>query len=329
MNKDLAETLTWEKRYAGATREVYQRTLLDCARQDPRIYCLDTDQGHFEDSFAKILPLQYLDLGIAEANMMTIAAALASTGKIPFVNTMASFATARACEQIKIDIAYNNMPVKIVATHSGVSGGHFGPTHHALEDIAIMRALPNMTVLVPADAVETAYMVEAAIALPGPVYIRLGRKPTSLIYQAEYAFSVGHAVALRPGHDLTIVASGAYPVLAALEAHEQLARLDISARVLNMHTLKPLDHGALATAARETRGIITIEEHNIIGGLGGAVAEFITEQALVPVRRIGVPDVFCDQVGSQEELVRAYGITAAHLVDTACQLLGKPSGGIN
>jgi len=327
MNTDRLETVShstdWETRFAGATRDIYRQTLLELADSDPNIYCLDSDQGGLEDTFALKFPGQYVNVGIAEANMMTIAAALASVGKIPFVNTMASFATARACEQVKIDIAYNNLPVKIVATHAGVSGGHFGPTHHALEDLAIMRALPNMTILVPADTVETMQAVKAAAQIPGPVYIRLGRKPTRIVYHADYDFIVGRAVTLCPGSDLTIVASGPFPLLAALEAHELLAKMNISARVLNMHTLKPLDCTILMSAARETQALITIEEHTILGGLGGAVAEAISEQMPVPVRRIGIPDVFCDHVGNQQELLQRYGVTSNRIVDIALQLLSQ------
>lgn len=328
LNKNAAPTETevtssqdWATRFAGATRDIYRRTLQELARHDARIYCLDSDQGGLEDSFARALPQQYVNLGIAEANMMTVAAALASTGKIPFVNTMAGFASARACEQIKIDIAYNNLPVKIVGTHSGFSSGHLGPTHQSLEDLAIMRALPNMTVLVPVDTVETARAVEAAVHIPGPVYIRLGRRPTPLVYQADYDFTVGRAVTLRHGTDVTIVAVGSYPVLAALAACEQLLKMGVSARVLNMHTLKPLDRPALMAAARETHGVVTVEEHNILGGLGGAVAEVVSEQALVPVRRLGVPDTFCDHVGNQQELLEIYGITQDQIVKEVLQLL--------
>jgi transketolase len=311
----------WATRFAGETREVYRRALVELACQDARIYCLDSDQGGWEESFARQLPEQYVNLGIAEANMMGVAAGLAASGKIPFVNTMAGFATARAYEQVKIDIAYNQLPVKIVGTHGGLAGGHFGPTHQALEDLALMRVLPNLTVLVPADTVETVYCVQAAVQLPGPVYIRLGRRPTALVYQGEYDFQVGRAVLLRAGSDLTIIACGPLPVLMALTAHEQLASRGLTARVLNLHTLKPLDRAALNAAARQTRGIITVEEHSILGGVGGAVAEVIAEEANVPVRRIGLPDIFCERVGSQQELLAAYNLTPERIVEEALGLL--------
>ncbi|HEY1354085.1 MAG TPA: transketolase C-terminal domain-containing protein [Ktedonobacteraceae bacterium] len=311
----------WTTRFAGETREVYRRALLDLASQDRRIYCLDSDQGGWEESFARQLPEQYVNLGIAEANLMSVAAGLAAAGKIPFVNTMAGFATARAYEQIKIDIAYNNLPVKIVGTHGGLAGGHFGPTHQAQEDLALMRVLPNVTVLVPADAVETLYCVQAALRIPGPVYIRLGRRATALVYPAAYDFQVGRAVTLRAGDDLTIVACGPPPVLMALAAHELLAARGIAARVLNVHTLKPLDRAALLSAASQTRGLITVEEHSMLAGVGGAVAELICEQACVPVRRLGLPDAFCERVGTQQELLAACDLTSERIVEEALRLL--------
>ncbi len=313
----------WKTNLAGATREIYRKTLLELARQDPRIYCLDSDQGGLEESFARFLPDQYVEMGIAEANMISVAAALASAGKIPFVNTMAGFASTRACEQVKIDVAYNNLPVKMVVTHAGFASGHLGPTHHALEDIAIMRTLPNMTVIVPADTLETRNAIQAAILHNGPVYIRLGRRPTEMLYTAEYAYEIGRAVQLRPGNDITLVAAGPHPVLAALEAHTSLAQQGIAARVLNFHTIKPLDSLALIAAARETYGIVTIEEHSILGGLGGAVAEEIAEHCPVPVRRIGVPDVFSAYVGTQQELLQRYRITGEHIVEEALHILQR------
>jgi transketolase len=314
-------TLSWAARFPDSDRETYRKTLLELARGDARVYCLDTDMGGLETSFQDHLPQQYVDLGIAEANLMTVGAALAKMGKIPFVNTMAAFASSRAYEQVKIDIAYNNLPVRIVATHGGLAAAYLGPTHHAQQDFAVMRALPNMTVMTPADAVETAKMVEAAAYLPGPVYLRLGRNRTDLVYQADYELVVGRAVELRPGDDLTIVAAGSYPVLAALGAHDRLAALGVSARVLNMHTIKPLDEEALVRAAHETRAIVTVEDHGILGGLGGAVAETLAERAPVRVRRIGIVDAFCDRVGDHRQLLEWYGVDATHLVEVVQDLL--------
>lgn len=318
---DMGAEPTWAERHAGATRDIYRRTLLELAQEREEIFCLDSDMGGLEETFAVQVPEQYVDLGIAEANLMTVAAGLAAAGKVPFVNTMAGFASCRACEQVKVDIAYNNLPVKIVGTHSGVSAGHLGPTHHSLEDLAIMRSIPNMTVIVPADTVETKKAVELAAKLPGPVYIRLGRKATGLVYEEDYAFEVGKAVTLRAGSDVTLVATGSYPVLAALAAHEALKAHGISARVLNVHTIKPIDADALVAAARETGGLITVEEHSVIGGLGSAVAEVVAEHAPAKVVRIGFADLFCEQVGDQQDLLQAYGVTAERLVEAALQLV--------
>lgn len=317
----------WAERYAGSALESYRRELLAMALEDERIYCLDGDMGGLEESFGAELPERYLHLGIAEANMLTVAAALASVGKVPFVNSMAGFISARACEQVKLDVAYPNLPVKMAASHSGVSAGHLGPTHHSLEDLAIMRALPNLTVMVPADAAETALAVRAAVELPGPVYLRLGRKPTPLVYDAPYDFTPGRAVTLFPGGDVTLAAAGPLPVLAAREARQRLAEEGIEARLLNLHTVKPLDVEAVVAAARETRGLVTVEEHNVIGGLGGAVAEAVAEHAPAPVRRIGFPDVFCEQVGGPQELLRTYGVTVEEIVGAALQLLHRRPGG--
>jgi transketolase len=319
----VASTETWQERHAGATRDAYRATLLELARQDRRILCLDTDMGGLEDSFQSHLPAQYVDLGIAEANMMTVAAALASAGKIPFVNTMSSFASTRAAEQVKLDIAGNGLPVKIVTTHSGVSAGHFGPSHFALEDVAIMRSFPNLTIVVPADVVETICAVRAAVAHPGPVYIRLGRKETDLVYHAPYSFVVGRAIRLREGSDVTIAASGAYPVLMALEAHAALRAQGIEARVLNIHTIKPIDRDALVAAATQTRGIVTVEDHSVVGGLGGAVAEVVSEESPCRVVRVGMPDRVPDRVGSQLELLERGGVTPERIAAAALVVCGR------
>lgn len=301
----------------SSDRDAYRATLLEMARQDSRIWCVDSDMGGLERQFEAELPAQYVDVGIAEANMMTIGAALASTGIVPFVNTMAAFASARALEQVKVDIAYHNLPVRIVATHSGLSAAHLGPTHHAQQDLAAMRALPNMTVMTPADPGETIRMVKAAAYLPGPVYIRLGRNPLPPVYQHDHEFVVGRSVELRSGFDVTIVAAGAYPVLFALEAAERLAELEIEATVLNMHTIKPLDGPALIRAATNTRGIVTVEDHAALGGLGGAVTEVLAEYRPTRVRRIGIDDVFCDRPGTHRQQLEACGVSPERIVAAA------------
>ncbi|MGW7007982.1 transketolase family protein [Streptomyces sp. NPDC054933] len=310
----------------GSDRGAYRSTLLELARADSRIWCLDSDMGGLEKQFEAELPGQYLDLGIAEANLMSVGAALASTGILPFVNTMAAFASARAIEQVKIDIAYHDLPVRIVGTHSGFSAAHLGPTHHAQQDIAVMRALPNMTVMTPADADETVRMVKAAAYLPGPVYIRLGRSSTDPIYHGDAELTVGKAAELRTGHDVTIVAAGSYPVLFAVEAAERLAAQGIEATVLNMHTIKPLDVPALIKAASSTSGIVTVEDHSVLGGLGGAVAEAVAQHVPTRVTRIGIEDAFCSLPGNHRAQLVASGVSPEHVVAAATAVLsGRPT----
>jgi transketolase len=310
----------WASRYAGACREHYRRVLLEIARADARVICVDSDMGGLEDSFAAHLPDQYVNVGIAEANLMGISAGLAAAGLRPYVNTISSFAAARACEQLKIDIASNNLPVRVVVTHGGLSAGHYGPTHHALEDIAIVRTLPNMTVVVPADTVETELALRATVDLPGPVFIRLGRAETPLVHTEAYDFAVGRAVPLRPGDDLTIVACGPWPTVLALQAHEQLAAGGVGARVLGLHTVKPIDVDALVAAATETRGIVTVEDHVRTGGIGGAVCEVVTEHRPCPVHRLGVGEGLFDQVGNERELLEHAGVSTERIVGAALTL---------
>ncbi|HST84613.1 MAG TPA: transketolase C-terminal domain-containing protein [Kineosporiaceae bacterium] len=298
-------------------RDAYRATLLELARADDRIWCLDSDMGGLEKLFEAELPDQYVDLGIAEANLMSVGAALASTGLLPWVNTMAAFATARALEQVKLDIAYPALPVRIVGTHSGFSAAQLGPTHHAQQDLAVMRALPNLTVMTPADAGETARMVRAAADLPGPVYIRLGRSATAPVYPGEVGFTVGKAIELRSGSDVTIVAAGAFPVLFALEAADLLAAAGIQATVLNMHTIKPLDVPALIRAAGSTAGIVTVEDHSALGGLGGAVAEAVAEHRPTRVLRVGTADVFCARPGTHHEQLVTGGVSVERVVMAA------------
>lgn len=307
-------------------RAAYRETLLDLARRDRRIWCLDSDMGGLEKEFQAELPDQYLDVGIAEANLMSFGAALASTGMLPFVNTMAAFASARALEQVKLDIAYHNLPVRIVGTHAGFSAAHYGPTHHAQHDLATMRALPNLTVLTPADAGETARLVTAAAYLPGPVYLRLGRNEIAPVYESDIPVTIGEAIELRSGNDVTIVAAGALPVRYALDAADALAGRGVAARVLNTHTIKPLDVGALVAAAEETSGVVTVEDHSVLGGLGGAVAEVLAEHRPTLVRRVGISDEFCPRPGTHAEQLAAAGVSTAHVVAAALALLAPVRG---
>ncbi|QKW25096.1 transketolase [Streptomyces seoulensis] len=302
---------------AATGRDAFRQALTEHAGQDPRIWCCDSDMGGVAQGFGAAHPERYVDLGIAEATMMTTAAALAAAGKVPFVHTMASFAALRAGEQVKVDIAYNNLPVHIAATHGGLSGGHFGPTHQSLEDIAVMRALPHMTVVVPSDSATAARLVPLLAGLPGPSYVRLARRATAPVGPAGRPFALGRADVLREGGDVTLVACGPQPVLAALGAADRLAADGLAATVLDMATVKPLDVPALVAAAERTGRVLTVEDHSVIGGLGSAVAEALAEHCPVPLRRIGVPDRFCDRVGGHDELLAHYGITDERVYETA------------
>jgi len=308
-------------------RDVYRAVLLELAQCDPRIFCLDSDVGGLESGFGASLPQQYVDVGIAEANLMSIAAGLAKAGKIPFVNTFAAFASCRSCEQVKIDIALHRLPVKLVCTHAGLSAGHLGVTHHSMEDVAIMRALPNMTVLVPCDAAETEKAVRASIALDSPAYIRLGRKATAMNHRADFDFRIGRAAVLREGGDLAVFACGPHAVRIALEAAAILERDAIRVRVLNMHTIKPLDVAEVVRASEEIGRIVTIEEHSVVGGLGSAVAEVAAEHRPCPVIRIGSRDCFAQRVGDEAALLRHLGISVdALLLGARAALSRGPPG---
>lgn len=313
-------TAAWLDQYRVATREVYRRTLTDLAADEPRIFCVDSDMGGLETGFAEVFPDRYANVGIAEANLMGVSAGLAAMGLLPYANTISTFAACRACEQLKVDIAGNALPVRVVVTHAGLSAGHYGPTHHALEDIAITRTLPNLTVVVPADAVETEAAVRATVHLPGPLYLRLGRGPTPLVYQSPVDFTLGQAVRLRDGTDVTIIACGPYPVVTALQAHDLLAADGVSARVLNLHTVKPLDRDAIVRAATETGAVVTVEDHVLVGGVGAAVCEVLAETRPCPVRRVGIPDGFLDLVGDERELLAAAGVSAATVAAAAREL---------
>ncbi|GGV68751.1 transketolase [Streptomyces longisporoflavus] len=305
-----------------AAREVYRDVLVELAAADERYVCLDSDTGLFSGTAWGSAAPRYLNLGIAEQNLMGVAAGLARSGRIPFVNTMATFAATRALEAVKLDIAWNDLPVRIVATHGGLSAGHLGSTHHALEDLAVMRMLPNMTVLVPADAAATEHLLRASARLPGPVYLRLGRGATPALPPGAEPVRIGAAQCLRRGDDATLIATGPHPVLTALDAADELAAAGIEASVLNMHTIKPLDRQAIVTAAARTRGIVTVEEHWAAGGLGSAVAEVVAEQGVAcPVRRVAVADRFAAGTGGHRHLLERNGIRAATVIEHVRRLL--------
>ncbi|MFJ4124063.1 transketolase family protein [[Kitasatospora] papulosa] len=307
---------------ARAAREVYRDVLVELLGEDERYVCLDSDTGLFSATSWGEGARRYLNLGIAEQNLMGVAAGLARSGRIPFVNTMAAFAATRALEAVKLDIAWNDLPVRIVATHGGLSAGHLGSTHHALEDLAVMRMLPNMTVLVPADGPATESLVRAGAELPGPVYLRLGRGATPGIAPGAEPLRIGVAQSLRRGSDVTLIATGPHPVLTAVETAEELARDGIDVAVLNMHTVKPLDREAIVAAATGTRGIVTVEEHWAAGGLGSAVAEVVADLgAACPVRRVAVADRFAAGTGGHRHLLARNGISRATVTDHVRRLL--------
>ena len=300
-----------------ATREAYGKALAELGEKYDFVV-MDADLAEATKTlyFKKAYPDRFFDCGIAEGNMMSVAAGIATTGKTVFASSFAMFAAGRAFEQVRNSIGYPHLNVKIGATHAGITVGEDGATHQCLEDIALMRSIPGMVVINPADAVEARAAVEAAINIDGPVYMRFGRYAVPVINDNDgYRFEVGKGVQLRDGADVTIVATGLM-VSMALEAAESLAAEGISARVVNIHTIKPIDRDILAAAARETGAIVTAEEHNIIGGLGSAVAEVVAEECPVPVVRVGVEDEF-GHSGKVPPLLEMYGLTPDNIAVAA------------
>ncbi|WWU64533.1 transketolase family protein [Clostridium baratii] len=301
-----------------ATREAYGKALKDLASTNENIVVLDADLSKSTKTadFKSVAPERFFNMGIAEGNMMGVAAGLSTCGKIPFVSTFAMFAAGRAFEQIRNSICYPKLNVKVCATHAGLTVGEDGASHQAIEDISLMRSIPNMTVINPADAIETDAVIKAIAEMEGPCYVRLGRLAVNNVNDAAtYKFELGKGITLKEGNDVTLVATGIM-VEAALEAAEMLAKEGINARVINIHTIKPIDREVLVNAAKETGAIVTAEEHNVIGGLGSAVAEVLTEECPVPVLKVGVQDTFGES-GKPNELLEAYGLTANNIVKKA------------
>lgn len=294
-----------------ATREAYGKALAEFGAQYPNLVVLDADLANATktNTFQKAFPERHIDCGIAECDMMGIAAGLSTVGKIPFASSFAMFAAGRAYEQVRNSIGYPHLNVKIGATHAGITVGEDGASHQCLEDIALMRVIPGMVVINPSDAVEARAAVQAAIEYVGPVYLRFGRAAVPVINDREdYKFEIGKGVLLREGTDVTIVATGIC-VSAALEAAEKLAEDGINAEVINIHTIKPLDEELIIKSAKKTGKVVTAEEHSIIGGLGGTVSEALSEKAPTPVCRIGMNDIFGES-GSAGALVAKYGLDA-------------------
>ncbi len=293
-----------------ATRDAYGEALVELGGSNTRVVVLDADLSQSTKSagFAEKYPERFFNMGVAEADMIGTAAGLATAGKIPFASTFAVFATGRVYDQIRNSVAYPNLSVNIAGSHGGITVGEDGASHQALEDLALMRALPNMTVICPADGREAYRATLASARWEGPVYLRLGRPKVPEVTGEETPFEIGKGVELRPGEDLTIVSTGIMTGV-ALETASILESKNVQARVLHMHTLKPLDEELLVQAARETGLLFTLEEHSVIGGLGSAVAETVTFRYPVPVIRCGIPDCFGES-GSPDELLDRYGLTA-------------------
>ena len=307
-----------------ATREAYGKALVEFGT-DERIVVMDADLSGSTNTakFAAVYPDRFFNMGIAEANMTTVAAGLASTGKIAFISSFATFASLRNCEQIRNSVCYPNFDVKICASHAGLSVGEDGASHQCLEDLAVMRAIPNIKVVCPSDGASTRMAIKAAIETPGPFYIRLGRSKVPSVY-GEYGddvpFTLGKANTLREGNDLTIIATGLM-VKTALEAHDMLKEKGLNVRVIDMHTIKPIDKEAIWKASHETGLIVTAEEHTINGGLGSAVTEAVCESHPCIVRRFGVNDTF-GKSGTPDALFSAYRLTASDLADE-CEFVFK------
>lgn len=312
--------MTLEKQ---ATRDAYGKALVELGKQHRDVVVLDADLSKSTKTaqFAKTFPQRFINAGIAEQNMMGMAAGLASAGKVVYASTFAIFAAGRAFEAVRNSIAYSKMNVKVCATHAGLTVGEDGGSHQTVEDIALMRSMPNMTVIVPADGVSAAQAVFALYNMQGPAYLRLGRPAVPVIYDEATPFRIGKARVHGRGRDATVIACGIM-VFKALEAARLLARENIEVAVVDMHTIKPLDEEVIIRQARSTGAILTVEEHSIIGGLGSAVCETVAGSFPVPVVRMGINDVF-GQSGEPDELLACYGLTVEKIVHNVRDLLRK------
>ena len=307
-----------------AIRDAYGEVLAKLGEENDNIIALEADVGSSSKSilFGKKYPDRYFNVGIAEANMAAMAAGFAAAGKIPFVNTFAAFMVLRAGDPVRSLIAYTNLNVKLAGTYAGLSDSYDGASHHAIADIAFMRALPNMTVISVADAVETELATRAAAAFEGPVYLRLSRAEVPIIFNKEnYHFEIGKGVLLTQGDDVTIAATG-YMVQKAVEAAERLKANGIRTRVVNMHTIKPIDRELLIRCARETGAVVTVEEHNIYGGLGSAAAEVLSKEYPVPMEVVGIEDTFTES-GDYEQLLKKYGLSVENIMHSVKKVMKR------
>jgi transketolase len=304
-------------------RDAYGEALLEIGKEDERVVVLDADV--FEHVrvhlFANDFPERFFEMGVAEANMIGVAAGLATVGLIPFANTFGVFASKRACDQVSVSVAYPNLNVKVVGHYSGLTTGNTGATHQSIDDVAIMRAMPNMMVVEPADTVELPALLRAVLQHRGPVYFRVMRAEVPTIFSKKHSFSLTKGVILREGEDVTLIGSGLMTAI-CLEAAEILARDGLSCQVINIHTIKPIDREMITRAAEKTGAIITAENHSIIGGLGSAVAEVLVETCPVPMERIGIKDIF-GRSGRLEDLLKKYGLTANDIVESVKKAIGR------
>lgn len=304
-----------------ATREAYGKALVKLGKTNDHVVVLDADlsKSTKTNDFFKAYPNRFFNMGIAEQNLLGAACGFAASGKIPFVSTFAMFATGRAFEVIRNSVCYPKLNVKICATHAGITVGEDGGSHQSVEDISLMRSIPNMTVLVPADGIEAEKMIFAAAEFDGPTYVRLGRSAVPTIFGEDYNFEIGKGVVLREGNDATIISCGMM-VNEALIAADMLKQENINVRVINMSTIKPIDTELIIKAAKETKAIVTAEEHSIIGGLGSAVSEVVSENHPVIVKKVGINDSFGES-GTPNELLEKYGLTAKNIVEKVKEAL--------
>ena len=297
------------------TRDGYAAALLELGEKDPRIVVLDADlaKSTQTEKFKLRFPERFVDCGVAEQNLMATAAGLAATDKIVFASTFAIFATGRAYDQVRNTIAYSNLNVKICASHGGITVGEDGSSHQALEDIALMRAIPRMKVVVPADYYETREAVKALAYMEGPAYVRMGRPKVPVLFDDDYRYEFGKALVIRPGRDLTVLACG-FMVHQALQAAEELAAEGIEAEVIDLHTVKPLDRKGILESVSRTGKVVTCEEHSVMGGMGGAIAELLGEEMPLPIRMVGIRDSFGTS-GTVDELVEHFGLDSRHIAE--------------
>lgn len=297
-----------------ATRQSYGETLLKLGKENENVVVLDADLAGATKTelFAKEYPDRFFDMGIAEANMLGTAAGLATCGKIPYASTFAMFAAGRGYDQIRNSICYPQLNVKICATHAGITVGEDGATHQMLEDISLMRSLPNMTVISPSDDTQARWVIEEISKIAGPVYVRLARLATPVLYEEKQKFEIGKAIQMGEGTDGTVFATGV-TVAEAIKAQEQLKEKGINIRVVDVHTIKPIDKDMIVKCAKETKKLVSIEDHSVIGGLGSAISEVLTEEYPVKLERMGMQDIF-GKSGKAEELMECFGLTAEAIV---------------